>query len=180
MKVPHHEENVSAESYQAAQEAWVPRADEDPFGSSDPEAAKSQGAQALGDHRGVQVVVVHQTGRFERADRLLDSKDFNRVSRGGFRAAAGEFVMLMTLGGSSGRRRLGISASRRVGNAVVRNRIKRGVRDWFRRERSRLPAVVDLVVIARPKAKALVGGDAIDRALEKTLARAKKQWEATP
>ena len=54
-------------------------------------------------------------------------------------------------------RRIGITASRKVGGAVVRNRIKRGVRDWFRRSREQLPDSVDVVVIARPAAAALSG-----------------------
>lgn len=52
--------------------------------------------------------------------------------------------------GGSGKEgtRLGITASRRVGSAVVRNRVKRQVREWFRVARSEIgPA--DIVVIAR-------------------------------
>jgi len=121
--------------------------------------------------------VVPETGRFARADRLRDSRDFNRLSRGGKRSASGEFVLLAAPGEAPENRRLGISVSRKVGNAVVRNRIKRGVREWFRRERTSLPESLDLVVIARPKARRLIGGAAIDLALEKTWARAKRQWK---
>jgi ribonuclease P protein component len=46
--------------------------------------------------------------------------------------------------------RLGLSVSRRVGNAVVRNRWKRLLREVFRRQRARLPQGVDLVVVAQP------------------------------
>lgn len=45
--------------------------------------------------------------------------------------------------------RIGLTVSRRVGNAVLRNRIKRRVREWFRMHREELPRGVDLVVIAR-------------------------------
>jgi len=48
-----------------------------------------------------------------------------------------------------GRPRLGITASRRVGTAVVRNRIKRLVREYFRGSRDRLPPSDDVLVIAR-------------------------------
>lgn len=50
---------------------------------------------------------------------------------------------------SRGAPRLGITASRKVGSAVVRNRVKRRVREWFRRRRSELPEARDIVVIAR-------------------------------
>jgi ribonuclease P protein component len=45
--------------------------------------------------------------------------------------------------------RLGITASRKVGNAVVRNRFKRRVREWFRSRRTEFESDLDLVVIAR-------------------------------
>lgn len=44
--------------------------------------------------------------------------------------------------------RLGITASRKVGGAVERNRVKRRVREWFREVRGEL-GDRDLVVIAR-------------------------------
>jgi ribonuclease P protein component len=45
--------------------------------------------------------------------------------------------------------RLGVTVSRRVGNAVVRNRVKRGIREWFRRHRGELEEHLEVVVIAR-------------------------------
>jgi ribonuclease P protein component len=45
--------------------------------------------------------------------------------------------------------RLGITASRRVGPAVVRSLVKRRIREWFRRHRGELPVNRDIVVIAR-------------------------------
>jgi ribonuclease P protein component len=45
--------------------------------------------------------------------------------------------------------RLGITASRKVGNAVVRNRIKRLVRDFFRRHQHLIQPAQDVLVIAR-------------------------------
>ena len=53
--------------------------------------------------------------------------------------------------------RLGLTVSRRVGGAVTRNRVKRRIREWFRRNRSALPLDRDLVVIARPAAARLEG-----------------------
>ncbi len=45
--------------------------------------------------------------------------------------------------------RIGITASRKVGNAVVRNRFKRRIREWFRANRGALGRDRDVVVIAR-------------------------------
>ena len=83
--------------------------------------------------------------------------------------------MLLIRHSQGQRRRLGISASRHVGNAVTRNRIKRAVRQWFRERRSTWPEDMDLLVIARRKAAALQGGNLLGTALDKTLERASKQ-----
>ncbi|MFZ5586199.1 MAG: ribonuclease P protein component [Thermodesulfobacteriota bacterium] len=48
--------------------------------------------------------------------------------------------------------RLGLTVSRRVAGAVGRNLVKRRLREAFRRAGGRLPAGIDLVVVARPGA----------------------------
>jgi ribonuclease P protein component len=99
-----------------------------------------------------------RTGRFKRGDRLLKPRDFRRVSRIGERAASEDFVVLMTMSEQMPETegpRLGMMIGRRVGNAVVRNRIKRAVREWFRQGRGRLEKSVEIVVIARRGAERL-------------------------
>ncbi len=57
------------------------------------------------------------------------------------------------------RSRLGVTVSRRIGNAVVRNRVKRRVREFFRKVmRAELPPRTSIVVIARGGAGALESG----------------------
>ena len=68
--------------------------------------------------------------------------------------SAGTALVLLALPTSLGWRRLGVTVSRKVGNAVCRARVKRLVRDIFRQERGRLPPSVDLVAIARHPAAA--------------------------
>ena len=60
----------------------------------------------------------------------------------------------------SGRSRLGFRVSRKVGPAVVRNRIRRRVREVFRKERSRFPSNLDIICVIKPRVNALVDAEA--------------------
>jgi ribonuclease P protein component len=48
------------------------------------------------------------------------------------------------------RSRVGITVSSRVGNAVVRNRVRRRLREALRASRDRVPSGQDVLVVARP------------------------------
>ena len=65
--------------------------------------------------------------------------------------------MLIGADRTPGRARLGVTVSRKVGNAVVRNRVKRRIREWFRHDGQALVAGRDVVVIARSAAAGLAG-----------------------
>jgi ribonuclease P protein component len=72
--------------------------------------------------------------------------------------------------------RLGVTVSRRVGSAVVRSRVKRRFREWFRRHRDRFPRGKDVVLIARPAA-ASASAEEMGRELERALARLDRTGE---
>ncbi len=67
-----------------------------------------------------------------------------------------------------GQARLGITVTRKVGNAVRRNRIKRLVREWFRRAQPALGAY-DVVVIAKRDFPADVAQPAVGRDLDRVV-----------
>jgi ribonuclease P protein component len=97
--------------------------------------------------------------------RLRDPRDFQRVNRTGVRRATAHFVAVVAPARGDEAPKLGLAVSRRVGNAVARNRVKRHVREWFRRARQELPPRTNWVVIARAGAAGLDG-----RALQAELA----------
>jgi ribonuclease P protein component len=95
---------------------------------------------------------------FGRADRLRKSGEFIQLQRRGARYQSGHFVLYGLGGAKDEPSRLGITVSRRVGNAVVRNRLKRRLREYYRlKMRAMLPAGVAMVVIARKGAGDLEG-----------------------
>jgi ribonuclease P protein component len=85
----------------------------------------------------------------DRRYRLTGSADFQRVRRTG-KAYAHPLVVLMTCPNGLDRSRFGITAGRRVGGAVVRNRAKRLLREAVRRHVDRIGPGWDIVLVARP------------------------------
>ncbi len=82
----------------------------------------------------------------QRTYRLQKNKQFQYVYRKGKSSASKDIVLLHARGAGL---KVGFSISRKIGNAVVRNRVKRRLRECFR---SYLPLVKPgwYVVVARP------------------------------
>ena len=88
---------------------------------------------------------------YPKSVRLRRRREYLTLQRVGRRRHTPSFVVLQAP--SHGATcRLGVTVSSRVGNAVVRNRVKRLVREIFRARRPLLGATLDIVVIAKPEA----------------------------
>lgn len=93
------------------------------------------------------------------ANRLRASRDFTETVRRGRRAAGPALVTHVTVvEGSPAPVLVGIVASRAVGPAVSRNRVRRQLRHLMRARLDRCPAGTRLVLRVRPGATKLTGG----------------------
>ncbi|MFZ5439862.1 MAG: ribonuclease P protein component [Myxococcota bacterium] len=91
--------------------------------------------------------------RFPKEVRLRKRSEFLRVQDKGFKITA-DCLLCLVLPNARGERvtRLGLTVSTKVGNAVVRNRIRRRLRELFRTQKASLPGGLDMVLIARNSA----------------------------
>ena len=90
--------------------------------------------------------------RLSRRERLRLRSDFARVFARKRRAADDLMVVYVAPNGLPWSR-LGLSVGRRIGGAVQRNYVRRGLREAFRTSKGRLPGGLDIVCVALPKAK---------------------------
>ena len=88
---------------------------------------------------------------FSKYERILNRKDFVNLNRRGRRHHTAHFTVVLRENGL-GITRLGITASKKTGNAVQRNRVKRRVREFFRLHKDDFPEQNDVLIIAKKDA----------------------------
>lgn len=103
----------------------------------------------------------HADERFPKSLRLRKRPEIQRTLRNGA-ASADHCLVVLATRNTLGHNRLGVNIGRRVGNAAVRNRWKRLIREAFRRNSDSVPQGYDIVV--RPRKGTVVrpardGGD---------------------
>ncbi len=89
--------------------------------------------------------------RFPKSARLTRTSEFLKVKDKG-QSCHGRLIVLSFLKTGDTQTRVGLITSRRVGNAVIRNRVRRRLREIIRLSRSRLKPGHWLVLIARKSA----------------------------
>ena len=86
--------------------------------------------------------------KFRRDERLKNRNDFRSGMKTGSRSA-GKYIVVFVMPNGLSFNRLGAGSTRRVGNAVERNRQKRLVREAYRLIKHELQTAYDIVVVPR-------------------------------
>lgn len=107
-----------------------------------------------------------------RSHRLKKNEHFQAVFQRGRSAANKQFVLYSARQEGQAAFRAGISVSKKIGNAVIRNRVKRLIREAVARLETAIPQGLDLVIIARPGVESM-SLDAIEQSLLHVMKRAK-------
>ena len=88
---------------------------------------------------------------FPKSSRLRKRTEYLAVQQRGRKHQSEHFLLLLAPGQT--RTRIGVTISSKVGNAVVRNRVKRWTREYVRRHRDEWPAG-ELVIVGKPSVAA--------------------------
>lgn len=104
---------------------------------------------------------------FKPEDRLRQRREFERVYAAALKSWGPGFTVFVAPG-TSGWHRLGLAVGRRVGKAVLRNRVKRRLREVFRLSRGNWPGCYDIVVHGRAEVATMPFAE-LTGALEKAV-----------
>lgn len=107
---------------------------------------------------------------------LHQNREFQTLYRYGVSFVT-PFVIVYMRPNRLGQKRLGITAGKRIGNAVHRNRAKRVIRQAYRELASELPGGTDYVIVARSKACYIKSTRLTQYLRKETVPLIWKHWE---
>lgn len=147
-RIPDYEKNLSAKQSQACAYTRLSCPHEDQVRARHHQCAACQGSQTPVRLSAVTTGVVSEEARFDRARRLTTATEFKRVFDQARRSTDNLLLVLARDNGLQ-QPRLGMAIARsKIPRASARNRVKRIIRESFRRHQQVLKGL-DLVVLAR-------------------------------
>ncbi len=150
------EEDISTEQYSPKKDPRVPEAHVHEGRTLSPKAQEGQGEEETGG-RGERILRSHlardgnpsERGHsLGKEERIRRRSDYARIWREGKRRQTEHFLVSL-MPNSLPFPRLGIVVSKRVGQAVERNRLKRRIREFFRLHKEAFPGSSDVVITAK-------------------------------
>ena len=99
----------------------------------------------------------------KKSESLKKNHQFQFVYKNG-KSYANKYLVMYVEENGTGRNRIGISVSRKVGNSVVRHRITRLVRESYRLHEALFNSGLDIVIVARRNAASVAYGE-VEKAL---------------
>jgi ribonuclease P protein component len=85
---------------------------------------------------------------YRKSERVTNRSDYKAIYNNGVWSSSQHFTRIVC-SNKQGTKRLGITVTKKIGNAVKRNRIKRLIREFFRLNKALFPAGQDVVVMAK-------------------------------
>jgi ribonuclease P protein component len=146
-----NEKDLSTQYDQQKKDPWIFAADEYQRGTEGIEAQKGQREEATD---GMMQASAKKDERLRKEERLRRKGDFETIAKEGVRRHTKNFLVIARRN-DQGFSRLGAVASKRLGKAVERNRVKRLMREFFRRNKDRLPPSTDYVIVGKKGAQDL-------------------------
>ncbi len=152
------EKDLSTKQYQPKAQARVSRSDADRRGPCGYQAAARERTPAPQCTDTAQAGAPLAAGTlrptFPKAARLRVRREFLALQRRGERRYSRNFIII-TSPARTARPRLGVTTSRRYGKAVVRNQMKRRLREFFRVRQARISPTRDILIIPKSRAQEL-------------------------
>jgi ribonuclease P protein component len=91
---------------------------------------------------------------FTKSDRLLKRHEYLYLEKNG-KTIHSQYVIAVFTPGHHERSRIGVTVTKKVGNAAVRNKFKRILREYFRQNKHKFSKIWDINIIAKKQAAGL-------------------------
>jgi ribonuclease P protein component len=140
------EKDISTKQYLKKENPRIQASNEHQKRTADPEKKARQGKKAADR------LIRERLGlTFPRSVRVRSRADYLKIQRSG-RKAGGRYLIILSMDNNLPATRFGITVSRKIGNAVSRNRVRRRIRELQRINRNSIVPGKDIVVIATREA----------------------------